>query len=125
MPDNLNIVIQFVLIVVLGIVTLLLMRMSKTLRKEKRISRFSIDSINEKSVSFFDKVERIYSYFVSFFSKFLKKIKIFDTYSKKYKIYVDQTKIIRNDAMDFISHKILIGICFTTCFGTFGWLFYS
>lgn len=110
MSDYLNLFIQLILIITLGIIALLLTRMSNSLKKEKRITKFAIDAISDKPISFFDKIETIYAHLISKTSKFLKKIKIFDTYSEKYEIYVDQTKRIRKDAMDFISHKILIGV---------------
>ena len=39
----------------------------------------------------------------------MKKIKIFDNYSKKYEQYTDKTKIIPEEEMDYISNKIIVG----------------
>ena len=43
-------------------------------------------------------------------SKGLYKLKIFNDYSKKYEKYCDNTKIIREDPMDYISTKVLTGV---------------
>ena len=43
-------------------------------------------------------------------TRFLYKIKIFDTYSKKYQKYCDNTKIDKEDPMNYISNKVMLGI---------------
>lgn len=114
--SELNIAIQFILIVVLLVVALYLLKLSKALRKEKRIANFTIDAITDKPMSFFDKIANFYAKIISNLSKVLKKSAVFTKYSEKYEKYVDQTKRIRTDKMDYISTKIVISLlaCFIT-----------
>ena len=110
MTDYIYILVQMFLITGLTVIAFLLFKLQKILRKEKRLTKFSVSSITEKPVSFFDKLEIFYLKIIKEISKTLTKSKIFVKFSKKYDIYVDQTKIIRGDSMDFISHKLLIAL---------------
>lgn len=110
MTDFVNLLVQIILIAVLSVISFLLLRTRKSLVKEKRLTKFSVDAISEKHVSLFDKMEKYYADLVNSLSKFLKKTKIFDRYSKKYEIYVDQTEVIRKNSMDFISHKVFTSL---------------
>lgn len=110
MFENINIIIQFFLILVLLILVFFLMRMQNALNKEKRISKFSIDSIYDKPISFFDKVGILHKKGVEKLSKILKKSVIFKNYSNYYEKYIDQTKRIRTDAMDIVSTKFYMGL---------------
>jgi len=109
MFENINIIIQFFLIVLLLIVVFFLMRMQKALKKEKRVTKFSIFSIYDRPISFFDKVGDLYQKGIYGLSSVLKKSIVFKKYSNHYEQYVDQTKRIRTDAMDFVAMKFWIG----------------
>lgn len=113
MPVYFNLIVQIILIVILAVIAFLLVRLSNSLKKEKRITRFSIEAISDRPMSFFDKIEKIYARIINNLSKTLKKIKIFVLYSKKYDIFVDQTEKIRANSMDYISNKLLIGLLCT------------
>lgn len=78
--SELNIAIQFILIVVLLVVALYLLKLSKALRKEKRIANFTIDAITDKPMSFFDKIANFYAKIISNLSKVLKKSAVFTKY---------------------------------------------
>lgn len=106
--NYLNLIIQLLLVITLVVITFLLSRLSKSLKKEKRLTRFAIDALSDKPISFFDKVQKIYYGLVKKVTNSLKKSNLFKNYSKKYEIFVDQTEIIRKDPMDFISNKIII-----------------
>ncbi|MEG1495578.1 MAG: type II secretion system F family protein [Bacilli bacterium] len=110
MPENYNMslfIIQiFIILLLLGI-TVWLLLLTKAIKYEKRISKYAIDSIKDTEESFFDKVFRLYHYIRSLLSKFLHKIHIFDTYSLKYSKYIDGSKKLREEPMDYISLKIL------------------
>ncbi len=108
MTDYLRIIIQIILITILFVISLLLIRLKNMLKKEKRLTKFTTPAVTTKQISFFDKLENIYFKLIKQISNFNKKIKIFNSYSKKYEIYIDQTKRIREDAMDFISNKFLV-----------------
>lgn len=110
MTNYLNLAVQAILIIVLIIIAMLLYRLSKSLKKEQRITKYTIDAISDKPVSFFDKMEKIYLILVKNLTKLLSKSKIFVKYGMKYEKYIDQTKKIRTNPIDYVSNKILIGL---------------
>ena len=113
MPEGYNIslfILQIIIIFILFAIMIWLLKLVRAIRYEKRISKYTIDSIKEDSLSFFDRVNIAYFEICHRLSKALKKIRIFDTYSKKYEKYIDGSKQIREEAMDYISTKILCGI---------------
>ena len=77
---------------------------------EKRILRFSIFSITEKPVSFFDKLGSYYGKLIRIISKFISKSKAIVNFSNRYKKYLDSTKVIRENTLDILSNKILISL---------------
>ena len=103
-------IIQIILIIIaFGIVGWLisLIRVSKL---EKRFKKFSVTTIKDTEISLFDKLKNKYYKMRAGISKGLYKLKIFNDYSKKYEKYCDNTKIIREDPMDYISTKVLTSI---------------
>ncbi len=113
MPEGYNIslfILQIIIIFILFAIMIWLLKLVRAIRYEKRISKYTIDSIKEDSLSFFDRVNIAYFEICHRLSKALKKIRIFDTYSKKYEKYIDGSKQIRDEPMDYISTKILCGI---------------
>ncbi len=105
-------IIQILIIITLLVVAIFLMKLTVASRYERRIKKYAIDSIYDTSASYFDRANYIYLKIRSKLSNHLKKIKIFNTYSLKYEKYTDKTKIIPEEAMDYISLKILAGIAF-------------
>lgn len=97
------------IIILFGIVLWLfgLIRISKL---ERRFSKYAVNIIYDKELSLFDKFINFYNITRQRLSKYLYKLKIFDEYSKKYEKYCDNTKIIREDPMDYMSTKVLTGI---------------
>ncbi len=109
MGSILNIVIQFFLILVLIIIIVLLIRYRKSLKKEKRVTAFAIDSLNERNLSLFDRINLKYNVVVTSISNVLKKSSLFKAYSKCYERYVEYSDDIKKEAMNFISRKLLAG----------------
>lgn len=105
-------IIQILIIITLLVVAIFLMKLTIASKYERRIKKYTIDSIYDSSASYFDKANYIYLKFRSKLSSQLKKIKIFNNYSLKYERYTDKTKIIPEEAMDYISLKIIAGIAF-------------
>ncbi len=110
MAQYITLFVQIILIVGLIAISFTLFRTKDVISKEERITKFSVHAISDKPISFFDKLEKIYADLTNKLSKFLKRFKGLNKYSEKYEKYVDQTEKIRKDSMDFISHKILIGL---------------
>ena len=113
MTEYLIIIVQVFLITVFSVISLFLFRAIATSKKERRLSRFTVDALNRKKLSFFDILEIKYSNILKQISKILKKSKLFSKYSKKYEKYLDENETIRKDSMDFISNKICIALIIT------------
>lgn len=112
MPNGYNMnlfILQITMIIILFGVVLWLIRLNRATRLEKRFSKYAVNVIKDEELSLFDKVHKIYNKIKKRVSKLLYKLKIFNDYSKKYEKYCDNTKIIREDAMDYISTKVLAG----------------
>lgn len=108
MSEYTNLVIQFMLIVVLVIVVTRLLLLKKATAKEKRIARFTTVSLKDKPVSFFDKInDKIFKLIINL-SKVLSKSSVMKKYSNHYEKYIDQSEILRDRQMDYISIKFLV-----------------
>jgi tight adherence protein B len=107
---NINIILQYLLIFILLIVVFWLLFLSRATKKEKRLSKFTIDPISVKSKSFFDNVEEYYQKVIDKISNFLKKFKLAKKYGDKYEKYVDQSSIIQEKSIDYLSDKIVVAI---------------
>ena len=113
MNGNFNInlfIIQIGIILLLLGITLWLLRVKKISSLNKRFSNFCIEPLKDDSISLFDKGKHIYNKFRNYISKRLIKLKIFNDYSKKYQKYCDKSKIIRDDAMAYVSDKVIVGL---------------
>ncbi len=108
--NYLSLIVQIGLIIFLLVIAFFLFRMSNTIRKDKRINRFSIEALTEKPKSLFDKLDNIYNNILNSLSKKLKKIKSFNKYSLKYEKYIEKHEKSKKDPMDFVSNKIIISI---------------
>ena len=105
-------IIQTIIMVLLGIIIFYLVLYNKSLKLEKRIAKYSIDSIKDDELSLFDKLHDKYFSYVSRLSKALKKSIFMSKYSSKYNKYVTYENDKDTCAMDFVSHKIYISILF-------------
>lgn len=108
--DTYVFIIQVLLAITLLVIAVFLMKLTVASSYERRIRKYTIDNVLDSSASYFDRINYLYLKIRSALSKELKKIKIFDTYSLKYEKYTDKTKIIPEEAMDYISLKILSGL---------------
>lgn len=105
-------IIQTIIMVILAFIIFYLIIYNKALKIEKRIAKYSIDSIKNKSVSLFDLLHNEYSKIIHKLSSYLKKSIVMKKYSLKYNKYIsyDETKDI--SAMDFVSNKFIISLLF-------------
>lgn len=107
---NINLlVMQIIIILILFGIVLWLIKLNRVTRLERRFSKFSVNVIKEEELSLFDKLLKVYNVNRRKLSKILYKLKIFNDYSKKYEKYCDNTRIVREDPMDYISTKVLMG----------------
>lgn len=113
MPNNYNIylfIIQIIIIFILFLIIIWLLKLKKSISYEKRLSKYSVEALEDTDKSFFDKIENLYLKIRNNLSHILLKFKIFNNYSKKYEKYVDKSEIIAEDSINYISVKILSGI---------------
>lgn len=105
-----DIIVRIILILILFVIAILFIKLYQASRYEKRINKYTINSINNNEIAYLDK---IYNFFLKIrhnLTIILKKIKIFDSYSNKYEQYTDKTKMIKEEPMDYIANKIIVGI---------------
>ena len=99
-----------VIVIILFGIVLWVLGLFQLSKLEKRFSKFSIPILEKKELSVTDKIILSLKENIQKLSKTLYKLKIFNDYSKKYEKYLDNSKIIRDDPMDYISIKVLSGL---------------
>ncbi len=107
-------IIQTIVMILLAFIIFYLIIYNKSLKIERRISKYSIESIKNNEVSVFDLLYNYYLKLVSKISKMLKKSSIMVKYSSRYNKYISYDNVKDISAMDFISDKFLI--CFVFIF---------
>lgn len=110
-PSNSSIfVFQSIFIIILFLVVIGILIYNKSVRLEKKISKFSISPIKDNSLSLFDKIEIKLSKIIKSINKILYKSEFAKKYSKKYKKYITSINQINKTGIDFVSSKILCGL---------------
>ncbi len=122
----------FVVRVILGLGSvlgvLLLFKIWKMIRVDRRIARYSLSNRSDENISLFDQVHHRY---ITFTSRFLKNQKL-KNYAKHYERYASSFE--KQDSVLFIINKLMIGISFLLlivvssaiqgkAIGLFGYLF--
>lgn len=105
-------IIQTVIMVFLSLIIFYLVIYNKSLKLERRISKYSIDSINDDTISFFDLISNKYKSLVNKLSDQLNKFIIIKKYASRYNKYINYENDKDTTAMDFVSNKIFICIAF-------------
>lgn len=105
-------IVQTIVMVILAFVIFYLIIYNKSLRLEKRISKYSIDSIKDDSISLFDLLSNEYSKLVMKLSRILKKSVFLNKYSLRYNKYITYENEKNTVAMDFVSNKVFICLLF-------------
>ena len=103
-------ILQLILTLILFVIIYNITKVYKAIKLEKKISRYSIDSIDPSYVSIFDKLYFSYKKLVKKISRSLSKSVVIKNSSKKYVKYI---KYDNNDIepIDYISNKLLVIIC--------------
>ncbi len=101
-------IIQTAIMIILAFIIFYLVIYNNSLRLEKRIARYSIDSIKDNSVSLFDFIHDEYFKIVSKTSAILKKSVFLNKYASRYNKYITYENNQNIIAMDYVSHKIFI-----------------
>ena len=101
---------QVGLIVILVLIIIFLNKYIRSIKLEKRFSKYTINSSKNKSISLFDNLYNDYMDFISNMSKILSKSVFLNKRAKRYDKYVEAFKLDNN--MKVISKKIIVGVLF-------------
>lgn len=103
-------IIQIIIIGVLFIVIVFMLRQNISIRRERRIGRYSIEPIKSESLSVFDNLSLKYFKFIKRIRKVLLKSNLIKRISRRYEKYT----LFGKDtvAVDYIAHKLIIAIIF-------------
>ena len=101
---------QIAIIVIVILVIFLFIKRSESLKKERRISRYSINSKKSNSISIWDNLANKYKKFIIKLRKPLSKSYFLSLISRRYEKYVPYGS--GKKAIDFISHKLVIANIF-------------
>ena len=101
---------QMFFITVLSIIALAILIYNKSIKLEKRISRFSINPIKDTTISLFDGIFINIRNVIKKINNILNKSEFMKKYSKRYSRYIKVNNTINRGNMDFISIKILSSI---------------
>lgn len=111
MDSNLMIyIMQIIVIIILFIIIIYMIRQNMAISYERRIGRYSIDSMKTVELSVFDKLYLKYNDLLITMRKYLNKSKLLVKSSAKYEkylVYGGERKTI-----DFIATKFILGIVF-------------
>ena len=105
-------IIQTIIMVILAFIIFYLIIYNNSLKLERRISKYSIDSIKDDTISLFDFVHDEYLSLVSKVTKILKKSVFLSKYSSKYNRYITYENEKNTCAMDYVTNKFFIAFAF-------------
>ncbi len=108
-----NIILQIIVLIFLFVIIIMLLRKSISLRKEKRISYYALDSLTDNERSISDKIFQRYLAFIKKMRRKMNKNKYFKKKAKKYEKYIKYKYRDIFEAIDFITNKIVISLIFT------------
>ena len=110
--DNVGVsIIQSIVFVILIIIALSIIRFKKSVSLEKRVSKYSLDSLKNQNKSILESFHRIYHHIIQKLSISLKKSEFIKKYAKRYEKYLILYEEF-NDAIEIIANKIMIGFIF-------------
>ena len=109
-------IVQSILILLLILVIRYVYAYHKSLKLEKRISKYSIEARNEKQVPLFEVLLEIYNNLLNKTSTFFLRFGGLVNYSKRYNKYISYDKLNSLKAMDYVSNKFFIGIVFISTY---------
>ena len=107
---NSLLIIRFVLIIIVFGIIMFFIKLNRSFKIDRRVSRYSIDSIIDDNNSIIDILGRKYDHLIRRARKKVGKVELLNRQSFKYDkyLYVGDAKQL----IDFIIIKLLVGICF-------------
>lgn len=101
--------VQLIIIVFLLGVVIWFVKVNKISELERRYKKFCLEPLNDNSIPILSRVMNFYNNSKIKLSKYLIKSHMLKDYSKKYEKYIDKSKILREDSMNYISAKVIWG----------------
>ncbi len=105
-------IIQTIIMVILAFIIFYLIIYNNSLKLERRISKYSIDSIKDDTVSLFDYIYNKYLKLVAKVTRLLKKSAVLSKYSLRYNKYITYENDKNTCAMDYVTNKFFIAFVF-------------
>ena len=105
-------IIQTIIMVILAFIIFYLIIYNKTLNLEKRISKYSVESIKDNSISLFDLITINYNKLINKMTKSFKKSHFLRKYSERYNKYISYNEVKEVCAMDYVSNKVILCLLF-------------
>jgi tight adherence protein B len=103
-------ILQIIIILVLAASLFYLVKFNLSLKLSRRISRYSIEPLNNNQLSLFDGIFILYKKLLNAVSTLLINSKMIEHYSHKYDKYTDY--LDERTSIDYVSNKVLIAISF-------------
>ncbi len=104
--------VQSIIIALLVIISLLILYFKKSISTEKRIAKFAIEPVYDKSESLFDKFLKVYYKFLKRVRNVISGFTTVKKYSKRYDKYVNIVNRVYKDGLDFVASKIIMAFLF-------------
>ena len=101
---------QVSLVVILVLIIVFLNKYIRSIKLEKRFSKYTINSSKNKSISLFDNLYNEYMGFINNMSKILSKSVFLSKRAKRYEKYVQAFK--QDSTMELMAKKIVVGVLF-------------
>lgn len=109
---NITLFLQIITITILLVVIILVLRQSVAQKKAARITYYSLQEINDSSLSLSDKFENKYHLFIKNMRPYIKKSKYLNKISKRYEKYIKYNDRDKISSVDFVTTKFIISIIF-------------
>ena len=103
-------IIQVISILILLGIIIFLLKVSRAMKKEKRIGKFSLYAISDNDISYFERIDKLSWKLVHLLSNILNKSVVMKKYASKYEKFITYEQRDFKNAIDYISMKFLIGI---------------
>ena len=99
----------FLVVVVIGVI-LWFIREYRIMTLENRLGKYAINSINNVQESIFDRLINFYLKIQKSINKQLYKSSFFKKYAKSYEKYIDKSKTLNYDPMNYVTTKIMCSL---------------
>lgn len=101
-------IMQVILIIVLIVILVQILIFRHATNLERKIGRYSIDPINNNTVSFFEKGETALINIIKWFSKIFNHSEVLKKHVKKYEKHIEHSKRDEIKPMDYFSTKMVV-----------------